>query len=94
MPTLDLTFSFYVKVMLGLGVVFQMPMLVFFLARFGIVTARFLSKKFKYAVLIIFIIAAIVTPSADIVSQAVIAGPMLVLYGSQHRRRLGVRKEA
>ena len=81
MPTLDLTFSFYVKVVLGLGFVFQMPMLVFFLARFGIVTAKFLIAKFKYAVLIIFIIAAIVTPSADIVSQAVIAGPMLVLYG-------------
>lgn len=81
MPTLDLTFSFYVKVVIGLGLVFQMPILVFFLARFGIVTARFLVAKFKYAVLIIFIIAAIVTPSADIVSQAVIAGPMLVLYG-------------
>jgi len=53
---------------------------VFFLARFGIVTAKFLIAKFKYAVLIIFIIAAIVTPSADVVSQTVIAGPMLVLY--------------
>jgi sec-independent protein translocase protein TatC len=81
LPTLDLTFSFYVKVVIGLGLVFQMPILVFFLARFGLVTARFLIAKFKYAVLIIFIIAAIVTPSADIVSQAVIAGPMLVLYG-------------
>ena len=80
MPTLDLTFSFYVKVVIGLGLVFQMPILVFFLARFGIVTAKFLIAKFKYAVLIIFIIAAIVTPSADVVSQTVIAGPMLVLY--------------
>lgn len=81
LPTLDLTFSFYVKVIIGLGLVFQMPILVFFLSRFGIVSAKFLVAKFKYAVLIIFIVAAIVTPSADIVSQAVIAGPMLVLYG-------------
>lgn len=80
-PTLDLTFSFYVKVILGLGLVFQMPMLVFFLARFGVVTASFLLKKFKYAVLIIFIAAAIITPSADIVTQLVFAAPMLVLYG-------------
>ena len=79
-PMLDFTFSFYVKVIIGLGLVFQMPMLVFFLARFGIVSSSFLLKKFKYAVLIIFVIAAIVTPSADIVSQVVIAGPMLVLY--------------
>jgi sec-independent protein translocase protein TatC len=81
MPTLDYTFSFYVKIVIGLGLVFQMPILVFFLARFGLVTAKFLVAKFKYAVLIIFIIAAVVTPSADVVSQAVIAGPMLVLYG-------------
>jgi sec-independent protein translocase protein TatC len=81
LPTLDLTFSFYVKVILGIGLVFQMPILVFFLSRFGIVSARFLVKKFKYAVLLIFITAAIITPSADVVSQVVIAAPMLVLYG-------------
>jgi sec-independent protein translocase protein TatC len=79
-PMIDLAFSFYVKVVLGLGLVFQMPVGVFFLARFGVVTAGFLLKKFKYAVLIIFITAAVITPSADVVSQVVIAGPMLVLY--------------
>jgi sec-independent protein translocase protein TatC len=55
-------------------------MLVFFLARFGIITAKFLLAKFKYAVLIIFIAAAIITPSSDMVSQTVLAAPMLVLY--------------
>jgi len=80
MPALDITFGFYVKVILGLGLVFQMPMLVFFLARFGIVTAKFLAKQFRYAVLIIFIIAAVITPSADIATQVVFAAPMLVLY--------------
>jgi sec-independent protein translocase protein TatC len=80
MPALDITFGFYVKVILGLGLTFQMPMLVYFLARFGIVSARFLVKQFRYAVLIIFIIAAVITPSADVVTQAIFAAPMLVLY--------------
>ncbi len=79
-PMLDVAFSFYVKVVLGLGLVFQMPIAVFFLARFGIVTAKFLIQKVKYAILAIVVVAAIVTPSADVVSQLVIAAPMLVLY--------------
>jgi sec-independent protein translocase protein TatC len=80
MPSLQLVFSFYVKMILGLGLVFEMPMLVFFLARFGIVTAGFLLRKMKYAILIIFIIAALVTPSADPVNQTIFAAPMIVLY--------------
>jgi sec-independent protein translocase protein TatC len=80
MPALDITFGFYVKVILGLGLVFQMPMLVYFLARFGIVTGKFLVKQFRYAVLVIFIVAAVITPSADIMTQVVFAAPMLVLY--------------
>jgi sec-independent protein translocase protein TatC len=79
-PDLDTTFSFYVKVILGLGLVFQMPVLVFFLARFGVLTAGFMLRKFKYAVLIIFVVAAIITPSGDPVNLAVFAAPMLVLY--------------
>ncbi len=79
-PTLDLAFSMYVKVLLGLGLVFQMPVLVFFLARFGMVTAGFMIRKFKYAVLIICVIAAVITPSGDPVNLAVFAAPMLVLY--------------
>ena len=79
-PDLDTTFSFYVKVILGLGLVFQMPVLVFFLARFGVITAGFMLRKFKYAVLIIFVVAAIITPSGDPVNLAVFAAPMLVLY--------------
>jgi sec-independent protein translocase protein TatC len=80
MPALDITFSFYVKVILGLGIVFQMPMFVFFLARFGIVTARFMIQKFRYAVVIIVIIAAIITPTSDPVNLAVFTAPMLLLY--------------
>lgn len=79
-PAIDETFSFYVNMMLGLGLVFQMPLLVFVLSRFGIVSARFLLKHFKYAVLIIFIIAAVITPSPDMVTQVIFAAPMLGLY--------------
>jgi sec-independent protein translocase protein TatC len=79
-PTIDETFSFYVKMILGLGLVFEMPLLVFFLARFGIVSARFLVKHFKYAVLIIFILAAVITPSPDMITQVIFAAPMLLLY--------------
>jgi sec-independent protein translocase protein TatC len=57
-----------------------MPILVYFLARFGIVTAKFLVKQIRYAILIIFIIAAVITPSADIATQIVFAAPMMVLY--------------
>ena len=58
-----------------------MPTVVFFLARMGMVTAGFLIRHFKYAVLIIFILGAVLSPGGDVVSQAMMAGPMLVLYG-------------
>jgi sec-independent protein translocase protein TatC len=80
LPTLDLTLSLYIKVVVGLGVIFQMPMLVFVLARFGIISAGFLWRKIKYAILIIVIVAAIATPSADVMTLLVFAGPMCVLY--------------
>lgn len=80
MPTLDDTFTFYVRTVLGLGLIFQMPMLVFFLARFGVVTAGFMLKHFKYAVLIIVVVAAIITPSGDPVNLATWSAPMVVLY--------------
>jgi sec-independent protein translocase protein TatC len=68
------------KVILGLGICFQLPILVFFLARMGVVTERFLLAKFKYAVLAIFVLAAIVTPTPDIATQLVFAVPMVLLY--------------
>lgn len=79
-PTIDETFGFYVKAILGLGIIFQMPMVVFFLARFGAVTAGFLIRKIKYAVLIIVVVAAVITPSGDPLTLAVFSAPMLVLY--------------
>jgi sec-independent protein translocase protein TatC len=60
--------------------VFQMPTLVFFLAKMRVITARFLIAQFKYAVLLIFIISAVITPTGDPVTQTVFAAPMLGLY--------------
>jgi sec-independent protein translocase protein TatC len=80
LANIDEAFNFYMWTILGLGLTFQMPIAMYFLARFGIVTARFLLKQFRYAVLIIFIIAAVVTPSADPVTQTIFAAPMIVLY--------------
>lgn len=72
--------SMCTKLILGLGLCFEMPLLVFFLARLGIVSERWLLAKFKYAVLIIFIIAAVITPTPDIATQCVFALPMIALY--------------
>ncbi len=81
MPKIDAVFSLYVRMLLAMGTVFQLPTLVFFLARIGLVTPRFLIRNIKYAILIIFIIAAVLTPSPDIITQVLMAAPMIVLYG-------------
>jgi len=72
--------SMCTKLILGLGLCFEMPLLVFFLARLGIVSERWLLSKFKYAVLVIFIIAAVITPTPDVATQCVFALPMIGLY--------------
>ena len=80
LPDIGDAFSLYVKMLLGFGLIFQMPTVVFFLARMQVVTARFLARNTKYAVLIIFIVAAVISPGTDVVSQALMAGPMVGLY--------------
>jgi sec-independent protein translocase protein TatC len=80
MPRLEDTFELYKKLLLGMVVVFQMPTLVFFLAKMRMVTARWLWRNIKYAILIIFIVAALLTSSADPWNQTVFAAPMIVLY--------------
>ena len=81
MPRIQPAFSLYVRLTLACGVVFQMPTLVFFLARVGAVPPRFLLRNTKYAVLLIFIFAAILTPTGDPVTLTVMAAPMILLYG-------------
>ncbi len=80
MPKIGPAFALYVKLMLACGAVFQMPVLVFALARMGVVSAGFLWRNFKYAVLIIAILGAVLSPGGDIASQMILSGPMLVLY--------------
>jgi sec-independent protein translocase protein TatC len=80
MPKVDDAFDLYTKMVLGFGLIFQMPTLVLFLARMGVVTGQFLLKYFKYAVLIITIVAAVVSPGTDAMSTIVFAVPMLGLY--------------
>jgi sec-independent protein translocase protein TatC len=80
MPKVGPAFSLYVKMLLGFGIIFQMPVLVFALARMGLVTGKFLLRNFKYATLIIFILGAVLSPGGDIASQLLMAGPMMVLY--------------
>jgi sec-independent protein translocase protein TatC len=71
----------FLSIVLGMGLIFEMPVLVFFLAFMGIMSPEFMVKNFRYSILVIFIIAAIVTPTPDIVNMCVFAAPMLVLYG-------------
>ncbi|MBZ4688205.1 MAG: Sec-independent protein translocase TatC [Clostridiales bacterium] len=71
--------SFIIYFLLPFGIVFQLPLVVAFLSRTGIVTAKALSEKRKHAILVIFTVAAILTPP-DIISQILLAGPVLVLY--------------
>jgi sec-independent protein translocase protein TatC len=80
MPKIGAAFALYVKMMLACGLVFQMPVLVFALARMGMVTAKFMLRNFKYAVLIIAVLGAVLSPGGDIASQMILSGPMLVLY--------------
>lgn len=70
----------FLSIVLGMGLIFEMPVLVFFLSFMGIVSPGFLVKNFRYAILVIFIIAAIVTPTPDIVNMCIFAAPMVVLY--------------
>lgn len=80
MPTWNDAFGLYLRIVLGLGIIFQMPVVVFVLARFGLVTPKFLIKNIKYAILIIFVVAAVASPGQDPASQLLFAAPMLVLY--------------
>ena len=80
LPKLDDVFGLYSKMLIGMGLVFQMPAVVYFLAKMKLVTARFLASNFKYALLIIFIAAAVITPSGDMMTQTIFAAPMIGLY--------------
>lgn len=70
----------FMTIILGLGIVFEMPIIVFFLALMGIVSAKWMWSNLRYSILVIFIIAAILTPTTDIMNMCIFAAPMILLY--------------
>jgi len=79
-PSLGEYLSFTSKMLLAFGVTFEMPIFILFLSKIGILNVRILTRNRKYAVILIFIVAAVVTPSTDIFTQVITAVPLLVLY--------------
>jgi sec-independent protein translocase protein TatC len=80
MITLSEYSSLFLTIIVGLGAIFEMPILVFFLALMGIVSAGWMWRNLRYSILIIFIIAAIITPTTDILNMCIFAAPMVALY--------------
>ena len=72
--------SLSLKLLLAFGVSFELPVVIFFLARIGVVSSKMLSRNRRYAILIIFIAAAILTPSPDALTQIIMAIPLMGLY--------------
>lgn len=79
MPSINEYLSFSLKMILAFGLIFEMPLFAFFLARMGLITAGWMRRVRRYAVLVVFVVAAILTPP-DVFSQMLMAVPMLVLY--------------
>jgi sec-independent protein translocase protein TatC len=73
-------FSLFSKMILSIGLIFETPILAYFLARLGIINHHFLFSKLKYAIPIAFVVSAIITPTPDLVTQTILAVPMIALY--------------
>ena len=80
LPSIGKYVGFFTKLMIGFGVAFELPVITFFLAKIGVVDDRMLKDFFRYAVVLIFILAAILTPP-DVISQILMAVPLILLYG-------------
>jgi sec-independent protein translocase protein TatC len=80
MPRIEPAFSIYLRLVLALGITFQLPTLVLFLARMGMITPRFMIRNFKYAVLLIIIAAAVLSPDGGGVGLIAMGGPVILLY--------------
>lgn len=79
LPSVKQYFSFAVKLLFAFGIVFELPVVIFFLTKIGLVTPTFLRQKRKYAILLTFVFAAVLTPP-DVVTQCMMAGPLIILY--------------
>ena len=80
MITIEEYTSLFVTIVVGMGAIFEMPILVFFLSLMGIVTAGWMWRNIRYSIMGIFIVAAIITPTPDIVNMCIFAAPMIGLY--------------
>jgi sec-independent protein translocase protein TatC len=79
LPSVKEYFSFSIKLLLAFGLVFELPVVIFFLTKLGLVTTAFLKKNRKYAILLTFVASAILTPP-DVITQCMMAVPLLTLY--------------
>jgi sec-independent protein translocase protein TatC len=79
LPSVKQYFSLSIRLLFAFGVVFELPIVIFFLSRIGIVSVEFLKSKRKYAILLTFAMAAILTPP-DVITQCMMAGPLIILY--------------
>ena len=79
LPSVTQYFSFSSKLLLAFGVIFELPVVIFFLARIGLVSVDFLRKNRKYAILLTFVVGAILTPP-DVITQFMMAVPLILLY--------------
>ncbi len=79
LPSVKQYFSFSMKLLFAFGAVFELPVIIFFLSKMGVVTPQFLRQQRKYAILLTFALAAILTPP-DVITQCMMAGPLIVLY--------------
>jgi sec-independent protein translocase protein TatC len=80
LPGVSEYFSLATRLLLAFGAIFEMPILMVFLAKIGLVNVSFLNRNRKYAILINFIIAAILTPTPDVVNQMMMGIPLMILY--------------
>ena len=80
MPRIEPAFSWYLRLMLATGITFQLPTVVLFLAKLGVITPRFMIRNFKYAVMIIVVLAAVLSPDPSGLGMAMMGGPVIILY--------------
>lgn len=80
LPSIGAYVSFFTKLLIGFGIAFELPVITFFFAKIGLVDDKMLKDFFRYAVVLIFIIAALLTPP-DVLTQFLMAGPLILLYG-------------
>jgi sec-independent protein translocase protein TatC len=78
--TLRSAFAFESRIILAMGAVFELPILIFFLTRLGLVTPQMLLRQFRVAVLVIAVLAAVLTPTGDMVTMSIFVAPMVLLY--------------